>query len=128
MYPTGTSSSSTSGTRPSETSEEEQKLEKPEVNSAGYPSTATGPTTSTTTTAPTTSTTTTERVKIYQFNYTALHTPDSRKHGHQEMGFSDSSKMGDYYWDGPDGYRRVITYTADNGGFVPVFRQIPIEA
>lgn len=72
-------------------------------------------------------TTTTERVKIYQFNYTALHTPDSNEHGHQEMGFSDSSKMGEYYWDGSDGYRRIISYIANDGGFVPVIRQIPIE-
>lgn len=69
----------------------------------------------------TTTTTTTERHKIYQFNYTAP------QHGRQEMGFSDSSKMGDYYWDGPDGYRRIITYNADDaGGYRPVVRQVKL--
>ena len=88
--------------------EEENRREKLKVDSAAY-------------------STATEKVKIYQFNYTALHTPDSREHGHQEMGFSDSSKMGDYYWDGPDGYRRIVSYVANDGGFVPVLRQVPIE-
>jgi len=69
----------------------------------------------------TTTTTTTERVKIYQFNYTAP------QHGRQEMGFSDSSKMGDYYWDGPDGYRRIVTYNADDaGGYRPIVKQVKL--
>lgn len=74
----------------------------------------------------TTTTTTTERVKIYQFNYTVNDDIDHQHH-HLEMGFSDTSKMGDYFWDGPDGYRRIITYNADDqGGYRPVLRQIPI--
>ncbi|EFX79016.1 hypothetical protein DAPPUDRAFT_305009 [Daphnia pulex] len=69
----------------------------------------------------TTTTTTTERSKIYQFNYTAL------QHGRQEMGFSDSSKTGDYYWDGPDGYRRIITYNAEDGkGYRPTIKQVKL--
>ena len=69
----------------------------------------------------TTTTTTTERSKIYQFNYTAL------QHGRQEMGFSDSSKMGDYYWDGPDGYRRIVTYDAEDGkGYRPTIKQVKL--
>ena len=75
------------------------------------------------TVAPTT--TTTERVMIYHFNYTAP------QHHREEMGFSDSSKVGDYYWDGPDGYRRIVTYTADDaGGYRPRLRQVklPIPA
>jgi len=66
-------------------------------------------------------TTTTEKVMIYHFNYTAP------QHHREEMGFSDSSKVGDYYWDGPDGYRRIITYTADDaGGYRPRMRQIKL--
>ena len=45
------------------------------------------------------------------------------------MGFSDTSKMGDYYWDGPDGYRRTVTYVADDdGGYRPIIKQTKTPA
>lgn len=70
---------------------------------------------------PTTTTTTTERYKIYQFNYTAP------QHGRNETGYSDSSKVGDYYWDGPDGYRRIVTYNADDAkGYRPIVKQVKL--
>lgn len=40
----------------------------------------------------------------YTFGYT---TPT---HGHTESGLPDGSKKGEYYWDGPDGWRRIVTY------------------
>ena len=89
---------------------------RPEVEGRQGRDNSDSPTTTTTTT-----TTTTERSKIYQFNYTAL------QHGRQEMGFSDSSKMGDYYWDGPDGYRRIVTYDAEDGkGYRPTIKQVKL--
>ncbi|XP_057370696.1 uncharacterized protein LOC130691729 [Daphnia carinata] len=69
----------------------------------------------------TTTTTTTERTKVYHFNYTAL------QHGREETGFSDTSKVGDYYWDGPDGYRRIVTYNADDAkGYRPIVKQVKL--
>lgn len=74
--------------------------------------------------------TTTERVEIYSFNYTARpQIPEPKVFGHQETGFSDSSKTGGYFWDGPDGIRRTVTYVADdNGGYRPRISSKPIPA
>ena len=58
-------------------------------------------------------------MKIYQFNYTA---PDAIQPylGHQEMGFSDTSKMGDYFRNTQDGWSYVVNYNADDAnGFIP---------
>jgi len=72
--------------------------------------------------------TTTERVEIYSFNYTATPIiPEPKTFGHQETGFSDTSKVGGYFWDGPDGIRRTVTYVADdNGGYRPRISSKPI--
>lgn len=75
----------------------------------------------------TTTTTTTERVKIYQFEYDTKNETNIEAHGHREMGFSDTSKMGDYYWDGPDNIRRTIVYTADDeGGYRVSVKESPV--
>ena len=64
---------------------------------------------------------------MYQFNYTAMADTGLTEHGRNETGFSDSSKVGEYFWDGPDGYRRIVTYTADDkGGYRPTLRQIKL--
>jgi hypothetical protein len=39
-------------------------------------------------------------------------------------GFADGSKQGTFYWDGPDGYRRIVTYTADDKGFKPTIVKV----
>ncbi|XP_050689005.1 uncharacterized protein LOC126981609 isoform X2 [Eriocheir sinensis] len=56
----------------------------------------------------------------YTFGYT---TPT---HGHTESGLPDGSKKGEYYWDGPDGWRRIVTYEANERGFFPRMRQVRI--
>ena len=39
-------------------------------------------------------------------------------------GFVDGSKQGTFYWDGPDGYRRIVSYTADEKGFRPTIVKV----
>ncbi|XP_071514473.1 uncharacterized protein [Panulirus ornatus] len=58
---------------------------------------------------------------LYSFGFT---TPT---HGHTETGLPDGSKKGEYYWDSPDGWRRIVTYVANEKGFYPRIRQVRIS-
>ena len=39
----------------------------------------------------------------------------------------DTYQAGQYWWDGEDGYRRVVTYTADNTGYHPHITQVKLR-
>ncbi|KAG7165455.1 putative Insect cuticle protein-like 1 [Homarus americanus] len=77
-----------------------------------------------TTQRPTVTTTTAKPEKkpepLYSFGFT---TPT---HGHTETGLPDGSKKGEYYWDAPDGWRRIVTYEANERGFFPKMRRVRI--
>ena len=41
---------------------------------------------------------------VYSFGFTAP------GHGHTQSGHEDGTKKGEYYFDSPDGWRRIVTY------------------
>ena len=86
-----------------------------------------------------------EKKKEFDFNYTVKDSPVTNKGHHHEVrivqpniyyqpssllsqgtGYSDTSQAGSYWWDAADGYRRVVTYTADSTGYHPVITKVKL--
>ncbi|KAF2367894.1 Insect cuticle protein [Trinorchestia longiramus] len=57
---------------------------------------------------------------VYSFGFTAP------GHGHTQAGLSDGTKKGEYYFDSLDGWRRIVSYEANENGFFPKMRRIRI--
>ncbi|XP_018008432.1 uncharacterized protein LOC108666126 [Hyalella azteca] len=57
---------------------------------------------------------------VYSFGFTAP------GHGHTQSGLADGSKKGEYYFDSLDGWRRIVTYEANENGFFPKMRRVRI--
>lgn len=50
---------------------------------------------------------------LYRFNYTL------RYHGHHESGYRNGDKVGDYFFNGRDGFGRQVEYLANEFGYQP---------
>lgn len=50
---------------------------------------------------------------LYRFNYTL------RYHGHHESGYRNGDKIGDYFFNGRDGFGRQVEYLANEFGYQP---------
>lgn len=55
---------------------------------------------------------------LYRFNYTVGF------HGHQEEGYTNGAKKGEYYVNNRNGYATKVSYTADATGFHPKIQTV----
>ena len=55
----------------------------------------------------------------------------SKEHEQVDQGFGfqyrDITQSGKYWWDGEDGIRRIVSYSADKTGFHPVITSVPMH-
>jgi hypothetical protein len=58
----------------------------------------------------------------YRFNYT------TDFQGHHETGYKDGSKVGGYFYNGPDGQGQRVTYEANEFGYQPQIINVQLSS